>query len=111
MNKEFVYKYWARKGDLGKAMIESNNVTYEDLLFLIPNNVRKVHRLPLTRIRGSHKRIKKYSMKIAILNFKMYDMLEETVNKLIEEKFSNENYFAKFMDFKDKSLGDQDYEN
>lgn len=107
MDKEFVYEFWSRKGDLGKAMIESNNFTYEDLLFLIPNNMRKVHGLPLTRIRGTRKRIKKHRMKIAILNFKMYDIIEERVNKLIEEKFSNENYFAKFMDFKDKSLGDK----
>ena len=104
MNKEFVYKFWSRKGDLGKAMIESNNVTYEDLLFLIPNNVRKAHGLPLTRIPGSRKRIKKHSMKIAILNFKMYDMLEETVNKLINEEFSNKNYFIEFVDFRNKSL-------
>lgn len=104
MDKEFVYEFWLRKGDLGKAMIESNNVTYEDLLFLIPNNMRKAHGLPLTRIRGDRKKIKKHRMKIAILTFKMYDIIEETVNKLIEEKFSNENYFTKFMDFKDKSL-------
>ena len=107
MNKEFVYEFWSRKGDLGKAMIKSNHVTYEDLLFLIPNNMRKAHGLPLTRIRGNRKRIKKRRMKKAILNFKMYDILEETINKLIEEKFSNENYFVKFMDFKDKSLGDK----
>lgn len=104
MNKEFVYKFWSRKGDLGKAMIKSNNVSYEDLLFLIPNNMRKAHGLPLTRMRGNRKRIKKHRMKIAILTFKMYDMIEETVDKLIGEKFSNENYFVKFMDFKDKSL-------
>lgn len=104
MDKEFVYEFWSRKGDLGKAMIESNNVSYEDLLFLIPNNMRKAHGLPLTRIQGDRKRIKKHRRKIAILTFKMYDMIEETVNKLIEEKFSNENYFVQFMDFKNKSL-------
>lgn len=104
MNKEFVYEYWSRKGDLGKAVIESNNVTYEDLLFLIPNNVRKVHGLPITRIRGSHKRIKKHKRKMAILNFKMYDILEETVNKLIREEFSNKDYFIKFVDFRNKNL-------
>ena len=43
-------------------------------------------------------------MKIAILTFKMYDIIEETVDKLIEEKFSNENYFTKFVDFKNKNL-------
>lgn len=100
MNKEFVYKFWSRKGDLGKAMIESNNITYEDLLFLIPNNVKRTHGLPPTRIRGSHKRIQKNRRKRAILIFKMYDI----VDKLVEEKFSNENYFVKFVDFKDKSL-------
>lgn len=100
MNKEFVYKFWSRKGDLGKAMIESNNITYEDLLFLIPNNVKRTHGLPPTRIRGSRKRIQKNRRKRAILAFKMYDI----VDKLIEEKFSNENYFVKFVDFKDKSL-------
>lgn len=104
MGKEFVYEFWSRKGELGKAMVESNNVTYEDLLFLIPNNMRKVHGLPLTRMRGGRKRIKKHRMKVAILTFKMYDIIEETVDKLIGEEFSNENYFVKFMDFKDKSL-------
>ena len=101
MNKDFVYDFWRRKGNLGTEMINSNNISYDDLLFLIPNNMRKAHGLPLTRIRGSRKRIKKNSMKIVILTFKVY---EETINNLIEEKFSNENYFVSFTDFRNKNL-------
>lgn len=104
MNKDFVYNFWRRKGNLGIEMINSNNISYDDLLFLIPNNMRKAHGLPLTRIRGSRKRIKKNRMKIAILTFKVYDIFEKTINNLIEEKFSNENYFISFTDFRSKNL-------
>ena len=101
MNKDFVYDFWRRKGNLGTEMINSNNISYDDLLFLIPNNMRKAHGLPLTRIRGSRKRIKKNRMKIVILTFKVY---EEMINNLIEEKFSNENYFTSFTEFRNKNL-------
>lgn len=104
MDKDFVYNFWRRKGDLGTAMINSNNISYDDLLFLIPNNMRKAHGLPLTRVRGSRKRIKKNRMKIAILTFKAYDIFEEIIDNLIKEKFSNENYFTNFTDFRNRNL-------
>ena len=55
MNKEFIYEYW-NKTKLGKAMIKSNNVSESDLLFLIPNNVKRMHGLPLTRTFGKKKK-------------------------------------------------------
>lgn len=50
----FIYEYWGGT-DLGKEMIKSNNVSDSDLLFLIPNNIKKMHGLPLTRMSGKKK--------------------------------------------------------
>ena len=40
-NKEFIYEYWGRTR-LGKEMIKSSNISDSDLLFLMPNNVKKM---------------------------------------------------------------------
>jgi hypothetical protein len=39
-NTKFIYEYWNRT-NLGREMIKSNRVSELDLLFLIPNNVKK----------------------------------------------------------------------
>ena len=60
-NRKFIYEYWGRTR-LGREMIKSNNVSESDLLFLIPNNVKRMRGLPLTRISGKKK--KKQTIKI-----------------------------------------------
>ena len=57
-HKYLIHKYWSRI-ELGRKMIDSNNVSESDLLFLIPNNVKKKYGLPLTRISGKEKRKQK----------------------------------------------------
>ena len=39
-DKQFIYEYWSRT-ELGRAMIKSENISENDLLFLMPNGVKR----------------------------------------------------------------------
>ena len=106
-NKEFIYKYWG-KTELGRSMIASNNVSESDLLFLIPNNVKRMHGLPLTRISGKKKRKQKEQRKRFILSFKLFDIIENIVEETLGSKFSNNEFFGEFVEVKNLNLGDKD---
>ena len=106
-NKEFIYEYWGRT-ELGRAMIKSNNVSESDLLFLIPNNVKRMHGLPLTRISGKKKRKQKEQRKRFILSFKFFDIIEDIVEETLGSKFSNNEFFGEFVEVKNLNLGDKD---
>lgn len=98
-NKEFIYEYWSRT-DFGKKMIASNHVSESDLLFLIPNNIKKKHGLPLTRMVGKKKRKSKNQRRKFILSFKMFDIIEEIIEEQLCSKFSQNEFFGQFVDVK-----------
>lgn len=98
-NKEFIYEYWNRT-KLGREMIKSNNISESDLLFLIPNNVKKMHGLPLTRIPGKRKRKQKEQRRRFILTFKLFDIIEKITEEMLKSKFSDGELFGEFVDFK-----------
>ena len=106
-NKEFIYEYWGRT-ELGRAMIKSNNVSESDLLFLIPNNVKRMHGLPLIRISGKKKRKQKEQRKRFILSFKLFDIIEEIVEETLGSKFSDNEFFGEFVEVKNLNIGDKD---
>lgn len=106
-NKEFIYEYWSRT-ELGRAMIKSNNVSESDLLFLIPNNVKRMHGLPLIRISGKKKRRQKEQRKRFILFFKLFDIIEEIVKETLGSKFSDNEFFGEFVEVKNLNIGDKD---
>lgn len=105
-NKEFVYKYWSRT-EFGRKMIASNRVSDSDLLFLIPNNVKRRHGLPITRIPGKKKRQQKKQKRKHILSFNLFDIIEETVENVLSSKFSQNEFFGQFVEIKDLSIGDR----
>ena len=104
--KSFVYKYWSRT-ELGRAMITSSSVSDSDLLFLIPNNVKRMHGLPATRMPGKKKRKRKNKRKKYILSFKLFDLLEDIVEKTIVSTWSQNDFFDKFVDIKNFDIGDK----
>ena len=106
-NKEFIYEYWSRTR-LGRDMIKSNHISESDLLFLIPNNVKRMHGLPLTRISGKKKRKQKEQRKRFILSFKLFDIIEDIVEEALGSKFSNNEFFGEFVEVKNLNLGDKD---
>lgn len=103
MNKEILYDYW-NKTTLGKAMIESNNVSDSDLLFLIPNNVKKRIGLPLTRMIGRKKSKKKKLRKINIMSFKTFDLIEDIIDEQLSSTLSAKEFFGEFVFYKNLEI-------
>ena len=99
MNKH-VYDYWNRT-ELGRRMLASDYVTESDLIFLIPNNKKKMFGLPLTRISGSKKRERKRLKRKSILSFDLFEIIEDLVEELVGKKFSNDKFFDQFVDVKE----------
>ena len=104
---QFVYEYWNRT-ELGRKMIASDSVSDDDLLFLIPNNVKRRHGLPVTRIYGKRKSVIKRNRKRKILSFKLFDIISDIIEELIPQA-CNSKFFMQFVDIKDMSLGDKNY--
>lgn len=104
--KSFVYEYWNRT-ELGRKMIVSDSVSDSDLLFMIPNNAKKMHGLPVTRMPGKKKRKKKNQRKRHILSFKLFDLIEEIVERTIVSTWSQNDFFDKFVDVKNLAMGDK----
>ena len=107
-NKQFIYEYWGRT-ELGRAMIKSENISESDLLFLMPNNVKHMHGLPLTRCaqKGRKKRKYKTQRKRQILCFKLWDILSNIIEDTICSQWKDSSFFQDFVDVKECALGDK----
>lgn len=105
-NKEFICEYHNRTR-LGKKMIASNHVSESDLLFLIPNNVKRMHGLPLSRVSKHGRSAKKYkhSKRRFILSFNLFDIIEEIVEEMLPS-YTNE-FFGEFVEVKNLVLEDK----
>lgn len=106
--KELIYKYHS-KTELGKMMTMSKSITYSDLLFMMPNNVKRRYGLPVTRTYGKRKSDIKRIRRHRILSVKVFDILEELVQELLLEKFQEETFIAGLIDVKNVSTGDKDW--
>lgn len=106
--KDFLYAYWS-KTELGREMIKSNYVSDSDLLFLMPNNIKRMYGLPPTRMSGKKKRKQKEIRRRNILGFNLFDIIEEMIDKIIGEQIVHSDYFGKFVDVKDINIGDPNY--
>ena len=88
-------------------MIQSDNISDLDLLFLIPNNKKKMLGLPLTRISEKKKKQQKRKRISRILPFKLFHLIEEKVERTIcSEPMVNE-FFNKYTDVKSLNIGDK----
>lgn len=106
--KFFVYKYWNRT-ELGREMIASSSVSDSDLLFLIPNNIKRRHGLPVTRTYGKRKSIIKRNRKRFLSSFTLFDIISDIVEGLVPKKWCDGEFFQEFVDIKDMSLGDKEH--
>lgn len=99
--RQLIHNYW-NKTELGKMMIQKYSASDLDLLFLIPNNKKKILGLPMTRL-GNKRNKKKYKVNRikSIVALKVFDIIEE-INK---QRLSNIN-FDNFIDYKNLELGD-----
>ena len=106
---KIVHEYWS-KTELGRKMIKSDNVSDLDLLFLIPNNVKKRYGLPLTRISGKKKRKQKHQRKRFIMSFQCFDIIENIIEEHLTSAWSNSEFFGEFVETKKCNLGDKNYQ-
>lgn len=104
MNTNYIYEYWGRV-ELVRRMIESNCISESDLLFLMPNNVKKMHGLPMTRISAKRKSKYKRLRKRQILLYKSYKVLEEIIEETMP-KLAGE-FIDRLVDIKNVSIGDK----
>lgn len=103
--KSFVYDYW-NKTERGRMMIASGSVSESDLLFMIPNNVKRMHGLPVTRTYGKRKSIIKKNRKRFISSFVLFDLISEIIERTFPKTYNDE-FIDTFVDVKNINIGDK----
>lgn len=106
MNTAYIYEYWGRT-EIGRKMIKSDRVSESDLLFLMPNNVKKMHGLPMTRVAAKRKSHYKRLRKRMILSFRLFEIIEDVIDEILPQTY-NEEFFGQFVEFKNYECGDKD---
>lgn len=89
---QYVLDYWAHRGrDLWRRMVNSGLFSERDLLFLMPNNAKKMRGLPMTRANGQRKitiRERKKSILMRPVFSIITDVIEDLVPKKVEDMIS-----------------------
>lgn len=106
MNKieTFIHEYWGRT-DFGRQMLKSKFVSDLDLLFLIPNNVKRRNGFPTTRICGKNKRKQKRDKRRIILSFPLFEIISEIIEETLPQQIDEG--FGTFAEVRDISIGDK----
>lgn len=104
MNTAYIYEYWGRT-EFGRRMIESDKVSESDLLFLMPNNVKKMHGLPMTRVAAKRKSNYKRLRKRMILSSVLFQIIEEIIEEPYRPEACDGEFFCQFVDFKNLNFG------
>lgn len=86
-----------------KEFYERKNFSNEELLYLFPNNKLKRFGLPMKKGGLKKKRIKRQMIRSQHLFNIIEDVFEDTLGQYVENEF-----FQKFVDFRDIDKGDTD---
>ena len=88
--RDRLYRYYEGT-ESGRKLIHMLGVNSErDLLFLMPNNKKRMLGLPLTRVSGRNKRKTKEKRKKQILvNPKTFAAIEGAISEMLTEQFEN----------------------
>lgn len=70
-----------------------------------PSEYDAKYGLPLTRISGKEKRKQKKTEKRFIMSFRLFDLVEEVIEKNICSKWATNEFFEQFVDFKEVRYG------
>lgn len=100
-----VLTYWEYK-PLGPQMLDSENLDFHDLLLLIPNNKKKMLGIPMTRIAGRRKHFIKKQQILRTTTWKLWDILSETIDNILNDRLVTSSFFQDFVDIKSIELGD-----
>ena len=95
--RELIEEYWSRKVDY--TILDMRRLPESDLLFLIPNNVKRRYGLPLTRIDGGKKKQQKQKRKQRIIRDRMFLIIEDSIDNYISHLWPGD-FFEQFVDIK-----------
>lgn len=98
MYKEFIRKHLSKEYGYLWEYVETDYLSLEDLLFLIPNNVKKRNHIPMTRVSPKRKAKHKREVKAKIQFAPLGVILEEIINNTIPKEWQNNQFFGKFVE-------------
>jgi hypothetical protein len=101
-----IRKYWSRT-EVGRDFLESGLFSESDLLFLMPNNVRKLHSLPMTRKHGKRGRKRILQRKRRLFENEMWAVIQGAIEQHVEAMFKTGVAFDRFASIQDFPGGDR----
>lgn len=80
--------FYSKKSPVEQFFWKCNDV--EDRYFMIPNNVKRLHSMPLTKILGSHKRKQKQHRRYHVaVNRTTFSYVESLVEEALSDNVPN----------------------
>lgn len=104
--KEVIHRYFS-KTELGLRIINSNFVSENDLLFLIPNNFKRRLGLKPTRVFNRRKSNSKQNRRHHILGWQYYELIQQIINEMLEDYFNQGSFIVDLVDVKNILEGDK----
>ena len=104
--KEVIHRYFS-KTELGLRIINSNFISENDLLFLIPNNFKRRLGLKPTRVFNRRKSNSKQNRRHHILGWQYYELIQQTINEMLEDYFNQGSFIVDLVDVKNILEGDK----
>ena len=104
--KEVIHRYFS-KTELGLRIINSDFVSENDLLFLIPNNFKRRLGLKPTRVFNRRKSNSKQNRRHHILGWQYYEFIQQTINEMLEDYFNQGSFIVDLVDVKNILEGDK----
>ncbi len=101
MNTKFVYEYWS-KYDLVQEALKLGYVSENDLLFMLPNNVKKRHHISMTRVLQKRKSVYKNIQKSSFrFNSRLAPILDYTISSVLPDL--NSQFFGEFVELSNRA--------
>lgn len=101
---ELVRIWWGRR-DVGRRILKSGRFSESELLRLIPNNWKRMHGLPVTRVLGKKKRDRKDKWKKPLFESEVYRIAAEIIAETLTKKA--EDTYSRFADVRHIGLGEE----
>lgn len=100
MYEEFIRKHLPKKYDYLWEYVGTKWLALDDLLFLIPNNVKKRNHIPMTRVTAKRKSKYKKERKSSIFHASLYKIIEEMIDNVLPKEWQDNSFYGKFVDIK-----------
>ena len=104
--KEVIQRYFS-KTELGSRIINSDFISENDLLFLIPNNFKRRLGLKPTRVFNRRKSNSKQNRRHHILGWQYYELIQQIIDEMLADYFNQGSFIVDLVDVKNILEGDK----